>query len=113
MANTQRDPQREQFWRETIGRQAASGLNVREFCRQDGLAETSFFAWRRTIRQRDGEVESSDGPAFVPAVVTNTSPGDTSIILELASGSVLKLPESICATRLAELVAALETRDQR
>ena len=108
MASSQRDPERERFWRETIKRQAASGLSVREFCRREQLAETSFFAWRRTIRQRDGEMESSDGPAFVPAVVTNTSPGDTSIILELASGSVLKLPESISAVRLAELVHALE-----
>ena len=110
MANSQRDPQREQFWRETIGRQAASGLNVREFCRRDGLAETSFFAWRRTIRQRDGEHQPGEQPAFVSAVVTSTSSGDTSIVLELATGSVLKLPEAISAERLAELVHALEAQ---
>ena len=110
MANSQRDPQRERFWRETIGRQAASDLNVREFCRREQLAETSFFAWRRTIRQRDGEHQPSEQPAFVPAVVTSTSPGDTSIILELASGRALKLPESISAARLAELVHALEAQ---
>ena len=110
MANNQRDPEREQYWRAVLKRHAASGLNVREFCRREQLAETSFFAWRRTIRQRDGEVKSSDGPAFVPAVVTDTPPRDTSIVLELGSGRALKLPESISAERLAQLVHALEVR---
>ena len=31
MANTQRDPVREQYWREVLARQARSGLNVRSF----------------------------------------------------------------------------------
>lgn len=101
MANRQRDPECERFWREVLERHGSSGLSVREFCRRDGRAEASFFAWRRTIRQRDTAQQSSDGPAFVPAVVTSTSSGDTSIILELVSGSVLKLPESISAGRLA------------
>ena len=113
MANNQRDPGREQFWREVLDRQAVSGLNVREFCRREQLAETSFFAWRRTIRQRDGEVKSSDRPAFVPAVVTDTPPCDTSIVLELGNGRALKLPESIAAARLAELVTALEASTAR
>ena len=110
MANHQRDPQREQFWRETIKHQTASGLSVREFCRRERLTETSFFSWRRTIRQRDAEQEPSDGPAFVPAVVTSTSSAETSILLELTSGNTLKLPQSISAARLAELVQALEAR---
>ena len=109
MANSQRDPERERFWREVVKRQASSGLSVREFCRREQLAETSFFSWRRTIRQRDGEQQPSEQPAFVPAVVASTSSGDTSIVLELASGSVLKLPETIPAERLADLVHALET----
>ena len=113
MANNQRDPGREQFWREVLDRQAVSGLNVREFCRREQLAETSFFAWRRTIRQRDGEVKSSDRPAFVPAVVTDTPPRDRSIVLELGNGRALKLPESIAAARLAELVTALEASTAR
>ena len=112
MANRQRDSQREDFWRAVLKRQAASGLNVRAFCRREALAETSFFAWRRTIRQRDGEAGSSGQPAFVPATLTDTS-RELSIVLELASGSALRLPESISAERLAELVHALETQAAR
>ena len=111
MAIPQRDPGREQYWREVVSRQAASGLNVREFCRRQQLAETSFYAWRRTIGQRDDEVKSPEpAPQFVPAVVTDTPPRETSIVLELGSGRALKLPESISAERLAQLVHALEVR---
>lgn len=107
MANSQRDPQREQFWREVLKRHASSGLSVREFCRREQLAETSFFAWRRTIRQRDEEQQPSEQPAFVPATLTDTS-REPSIVLQLASGVALKLPESISAVWLADLVRALE-----
>jgi hypothetical protein len=38
-----------------ISRWAGSGLSVRGFCRREGLAESNFYAWRRTIVQRDAE----------------------------------------------------------
>jgi hypothetical protein len=53
MANRRRDPEREAFWRSVVLRQVASGLSVRAFCRQQGLAESAFHAWRRTIAERD------------------------------------------------------------
>ena len=55
MANRSRDAGREGFWRATLKRQAASGLSVRAFCRQHNLAESNFYAWRRTIAERDQE----------------------------------------------------------
>ena len=42
MANTQRDPGKEAFWRDAVRRQADSGLPVREFCRRHRLNEPSF-----------------------------------------------------------------------
>ncbi len=57
MANYLRDPGRERFWRGVLRRQARSELGVRAFCRDAGLSEPSFYAWRRTIRQRDAERE--------------------------------------------------------
>ena len=62
MANYLRDPGPERFWRGVLRRQARSGLGVRAFCRDAGLSEPSFYAWRRTIRQRDDE-RKEDGPA--------------------------------------------------
>ena len=109
MANMQRDAEKERRWRELLSRQAASGLSVREFCRRERLTESQFYAWRRTISERDGE----SSPSFVPMVVNDQPKGDASIVIELTGGQVLKLPASISATWLAELVLALESRDAR
>ena len=45
-----RDPEKEQFWRGVIAEAADSGLSVRAFCRQKGLKENLFHAWRRHNR---------------------------------------------------------------
>jgi len=116
MANTVRDAGRETFWRAALKRQASSGLSVRAFCRQENLAESNFYAWRRTIAGRDAEARNrrrkkpkrSKAPAFLPAVVTGEPPLDAGIVLELAGGRRLRLPESTTAERLAAIVHALE-----
>lgn len=107
MANKQRDAEKERRWRGLLGRQAKSGLCVRAFCRRERLTESQFYAWRRTIGERDGEAPKL--PSFVPAVVTDQALSESPIAIELASGHVLKLPASTPAPWLAELVAALES----
>lgn len=68
MANTQRDPKKEAFWRDAVRRQARSGLSVREFCRKHGLSEPSFYERRRAYRERDDRRPAAS-PAFVPLIV--------------------------------------------
>ena len=53
MANSLRDVAKERSWRDVVRRYAGSGLSVREFCRRESLAEASFYAWRRTLAERD------------------------------------------------------------
>jgi hypothetical protein len=134
MANRRRDAGREKLWRSRLARQAASRLSVRAFCRREGVAEPSFYAWRRTIVQRDAESKASGSTAsgtgpktsrdrrssasepvavpslFVPVAVTGQPIGTASIVIELAGGRMLRLPESISSVRLAELVHAIESR---
>lgn len=109
MANVQRDAEKERRWREVLSRQASSGLSVREFCQRERLTESQFYAWRRTIGERDGE----PAPSFVPVVISDQPKGEPSIAIELVGGQVLKLPASTPATWLAELVVALEARPER
>ena len=120
MANKHRDPQREALWRKHLAKHAASGLSVRAFCRHQELTESAFYAWRRTIRERDAEGKSPTGrgrpskqPAFVPVVVWPESPSEASLAVELAGGRILRLPGSMPVERLAELVQALEARSER
>lgn len=109
MAKLQRDAEKERRWREVLSRQTSSGLSVREFCKRERLTESQFYAWRRTIGERDGE----SSPSFVPVVVSDQPTSDASIVIELVGGHVLKLPASTPAAWLAELVLALEPRSER
>jgi transposase len=109
MAKGRRDAGREMFWREVIGRQAASGLGVRAFCRREKLTESAFHWWRRTIARRDAQARPPKPPAFLPVVVENPQQQpQEAITIELAVRRVLRLPGSMPAGRLAEVVQALE-----
>ena len=109
MANTQRDPNKEAFWRGAIRRQAESGLSVREFCRRDRLSEPSFHGWRRTLRERDAR-QPAPSPAFVPIVVRDDRRPESTLglVIELRCGRLLRLPGSTSAERVAEIIRALE-----
>ena len=92
MANTKRSVEKEQFWRLVLDEQAESGMTVRAFCRQEGISEPSFYAWRRELAVRDGKVTpatSNNGkaaplsgkPPIVPVQVVglDSSPGRKAI----------------------------------
>lgn len=116
MANRQRDPKREKFWRKTLKRQAGSGLTVRAFCAREHLAETAFHAWRRILRERDAERRPASpsplapAPAFVPVVVREEDrrDGPEPIVIDLRGGRVMRLPPSMAAEQVAALVHAIE-----
>jgi transposase len=112
MANMQRDPGKEAFWRDATRRQANSGLPVREFCRRHRLSEPSFYGWRRTLQERDAR-QPAKPPAFVPVVVREGRRvvHDAGIVIELRGGRLLRLPGSTPAGRVAELVRALEATE--
>lgn len=42
--------ERERLWRDRVGRQAVSGLSIRQFCDQERIATASFYAWRRRLK---------------------------------------------------------------
>ena len=111
MASNQRRVAKEAFWREIMKRQSVSNLSARAFCLQEGLTETTFYSWRRTIAARDSErVPAAQSPPFVPATVTSPPERESTIAIELAGGLVLRLPASTSTERLAELVHALDSR---
>ncbi|QDU54627.1 IS66 family insertion sequence element accessory protein TnpA [Aeoliella mucimassa] len=110
MANKHRDPTKEAFWRKTLTRFAASGLSVREFCKRENVTESAFYAWRRTISEREDAGNSQ--PAFLPAVINGEADQESPLVLLLASGLELRLPQTIAATRLAELVWALQSQPE-
>jgi transposase-like protein len=43
-------------WAEQIAAQGRSGMSVKEFCKEQGLTECSFYSWRKRIRHESGPV---------------------------------------------------------
>ena len=111
MAKSQRDVAKEAYWRKVLKRFAAGGLSVREFCKREQLTESAFYAWRRTIGERD-EARTSE-PAFVPAVVTKEAASESSIAIELSGGCVLRFSGAQATAQLADLIVALQSRCER
>lgn len=54
-----RSQRREDHWRRIVRRQPASGLSIRAWCDHQGVKEASFYAWRRTLAQRDVNREAA------------------------------------------------------
>lgn len=67
-----RSRSKEQFWRRMIRLWDRGDVSVRAFCRQRGLAEQSFYSWRRILAQRDAENTAAAAP-FVPVQVVEES----------------------------------------
>ena len=113
---------KERFWRRTLRQWRRSGLSVRVFCAEHGLAEPSFYAWRRIVAERDQESASvrakpgsvhhaapasDDAPVFVPLRVIDVA---TQVTLEvvLERGRVLRVLRGFDAETLRQLLAVLE-----
>lgn len=62
MAST-RSAEKEAFWRMAMEEQRNSGLTIKAFCKQQGISQPSFYAWRRELKQRDTEGHDAGGQA--------------------------------------------------
>lgn len=104
--------------REWIGRQQTSGLSVARFCREHGLHEANFHAWRQRFAKTDDRVVTAQRTAgaqplraFVqlplqPVAQTN---GSAWIEVSVADGVVVRVP----ASNLAALDVVLSSLTNR
>src|SRR5450631_3954109 len=105
----QRRASQEQFWRAMLRRWHSSGLSVRAFCEEHGLAAPTFYAWRRTLAEREAAAR------FVPVqVIPEPNPQTTaaglpiSLELVLGAGRVLRVAPGFDGPTLRRLLALLE-----
>lgn len=108
MANTAtpRRRQREPFWRDLITRQRRSGQSIATFCRNHGVSQPSFFAWRRRLRLHSGAPPSP----FVPVQIDLSSPlaHPAPIEIVLRSGACVRVSHGCDRQTLETVLAALE-----
>ncbi|MFZ0008698.1 MAG: transposase [Steroidobacteraceae bacterium] len=89
-------PRGEEWWRELVARQAASGLSLREFCRREGLSAWSLYEWRSRLRSRN-EPPAAAAPnkqapsAFLDLGALESGHGRCEIRLDLGGGVVLEV----------------------
>ena len=105
------DLAKETFWREQLERQAASGLSIAAWCRQNQVAITSFHYWRRTLARR---VQPNAAPqpesailnpaAFVPVLVETALQAPlpkTDLVIHDAGMLEILFPQSSARVRVA------------
>lgn len=99
-----RDRRKEQQWRQWIREWRASGVTARAFCERRGLAEASFYSWRRVLDQRTAQA------AFVPVRIVADEPavpsGGCDVVL--AGGRTVRVAPGFDAATLRRLLAVLE-----
>ena len=105
---TKRQRLGEARWRELIAEQAGSGLSAAAFCRERGLSSSTFYYWRRRIREERGTAPDASEPrGFVR--VESTVSSSKAVEAELPCGTKVRVP----GAQLAELVHALRQEGPR
>src|SRR3954465_3611949 len=89
-------------WRERVAEQERSSLSVKEFCKKRGLAECSFYSWRK--RLRDSEPVRF---ALVERAVHRERATEAHLELVLASGERLCISAGVDGATLRTVLEAL------
>jgi hypothetical protein len=92
-------------WTERIAAQQSSGTSVKQFCKEQGLTEYSFYAWRKRLQKKE-PVRF----ALVDRRAARQEPA-TEAALELvwATGERLRIGAGVDATTLRMVLEALRT----
>ena len=98
-----RDEYRAQNWAIVIQECSNSGLSNREFCRQRGISEKTFYYWLRKLR---GQMVDAAVPQLVQLEPV-TEPED---LLQIQyRGAELKLPAGVDMDAVAALLRSLQS----
>ena len=81
----------------------ASGLSNREFCRQRGIAEKSFYYWKRKLRE---QIVESASPQMVPLEPPAVS--DEQLCFH-HRGAELRLPADVDMDAEAAILRSLQS----
>ena len=89
-------------WVERIAAQRRSGMSVKQFCKDQGVSEYSFYGWRKRLQEK--------GPVF--ALVERRArrqerPTESVLELVLATGARLRIGTGIDAATLRTVLDAL------
>ena len=91
-------------WRERISEHERSGMSVRRFCKERGIAEHLFFYWRKRLRTDQQPVRF----ALVEREAAAAEPtGKATLELVLVTGERLRIGTGVNATTLRMVLETL------
>lgn len=101
-----------QFWQMVFEAHASSGLSVRQFCKNEGITEWSFYSWRRKLFGTKTK-ESGPDPEKRPApdeFIRVNLPDSNRPVYELvfSSGSMLRMNSGADSQTLVTILTALK-----
>jgi hypothetical protein len=99
-----RDRGKEQFWRRWIGKWRASNVSGRAFCEAHGLAEASFYGWRRELERRDATDRH-----FIPVQLA-AEPQPSAVEVVLPGNRIIRIVPGFDAATLRQLLSVLEEK---
>jgi hypothetical protein len=89
-----------EYWAKLIAEQKASGMTVRAFCGQRGIADHSLYYWRKRLNSKE---------PMKFALVTTIPMSTSSIELFLPGGERLCIPGGVDGATLRCVLAALRS----
>ena len=98
-----RDEYRAQNWAMVIQECSNSGLSNREFCRQRGISEKTYYYWLRKLRSQMAE---ATGPQLVQL---DHAPAPDDMLQIQYRGAELKLPAGVDMDTVAALLRSLQS----
>jgi transposase-like protein len=94
---------REEYWRERVAAPERSGLSVKQFCKQQQIAEQSFYVWRKRLRnQQPMQFALLEAGSARPQ-----APAESGLELVLTTGERLRIGAGVDRTILRKVLAAL------
>ena len=100
-----RDEYRAQNWTMVIQECSNSGLSNREFCRQRGISEKTYYYWLRKLRSQMAEVA---GPQLVQLEPAPALAQDDVLQIQYR-GAELKLPTGVDMDAVTALLRSLQS----
>jgi len=86
-------------WAERIAAQQRSGISVKQFCKEQGLTEWSFYAWRKRLQKKE--------PVRFALVDRGAAGQEAAVELVLATGERLRISAGVDGATLRTVLDAL------
>jgi len=97
------------YWRQQVERFLASGLSVKNYCAQEGIAVATLHYWRKRLADAVESRPMFNGTeGFLPVTLAPARPSVSPVEVHLLSGRSLKLTAPMDAGWLQTLVRVLE-----